>query len=290
MKKKNSNYFKEIIIILDKYIFFNLIKTIYLSLKSFFISSGMTFNGWGMTTYTNLPWKDKKNKDSIEFEKINKKLIMLVKKKKFVLSQILKEEEKLKHVLKTLDELKWRHYVVYISTLLAIKTSKKKINFVECGVCDGLTIFYALNALKKKGNFSVFLYDSWKEMKKEFLKDNELHHLGDYGYLSLKNTKKNLKRFNKNLIYNVGYIPNVFDHHIYPENLSWLHIDLNASKPTIDVLNFFYKKINSNGVILFDDYNHLSYEPTKIAIDNFFKNKKGQFINFPTGQSIFIKI
>jgi len=290
MKKKNSNYFKEIIIILDKYIFFNLIKTIYLYLKSFFISSGMTFNGWGMTTYTNLPWQDTKNKDSIEFEKINKKLIMLVKKKKFVLSQILKEEEKLKHVLKTLDELKWRHYVVYISTLLAIKTSKKKINFVECGVCDGLTIFYALNALKKKGNFSVFLYDSWKEMKKEFLKDNELHHLGDYGYLSLKNTKKNLKRFNKNLIYNVGYIPNIFDHHIYPENLSWLHIDLNASKPTIDVLNFFYKKINSNGVILFDDYNHLSYEPTKIAIDNFFKNKKGQFINFPTGQSIFIKI
>ena len=54
--------------------------------------------------------------------------------------------------------------------------------------------------------------------------------------------------------------------------------------------NFFYKKIDTNGVILFDDYNHLSYEPTKIAIDNFLKNKKGQFINFPTGQSIFIKI
>ena len=85
MKKKNINYFKEIIIILDKYIFFNLIKTIYLSLKSFFISSGMTFNGWGMTTYTNLPWQDTKNKDSIEFEKINKKLIMLVKKKKLFL-------------------------------------------------------------------------------------------------------------------------------------------------------------------------------------------------------------
>ncbi len=293
MKKKN-NQIKQIIILLDKYIFFNLIKTIYLYLKSFFISSGMTFNGWGMTTYTNLPWHETNNQESLEFEKINKKLIKLIKKKDFVLSQILKEEKKqekkLTHVLQILEELKWRHYIVYISVLLAIKISKKKINFVECGVCDGLTIFYALNALKKKKNFSVFLYDSWKEMKKEFLKDNELHHLGDYGYLSLENTKKNLKSFNKNLIYNVGYIPNVFNHHTYPKNLSWLHIDLNASKPTIDVLNFFYKKIDTNGVILFDDYNHLSYEPTKIAIDNFLKNKKGQFINFPTGQSIFIKI
>ena len=50
-----------------------------------------------------------------------------------------------------------------------------------------------------------------------------------------------------------------------------------------------YKKILPNGVILFDDYNHLSYEPTKLAIDKFFKNKEGQFITLPTGQSIFIK-
>ena len=101
MKKKNNNFLKKIIILLDKYIFFSLIKTIYLHLKSFFISSGMTFNGWGMITYTNLPWQDTKNQESVEFEKINKKLIMLVKKKEFVLSQILKEEKNQKKKNKT---------------------------------------------------------------------------------------------------------------------------------------------------------------------------------------------
>lgn len=49
------------------------------------------------------------------------------------------------------------------------------------------------------------------------------------------------------------------------------------------------KKINSGRIILFDDCNHLSYKPNKRAIDKFFKRKQGQFINFPTGQLIFIK-
>ncbi len=292
MQNKKRNYLKSLIILIDKYIFFNLIKTFYLFLKYHFFSNGITFNGWGMITYTNLPWKDTKNEDSIKFEKTNKRMISLIKDKKFNLSQILKEERKnnnkINHVLKTLEELKWRHYVVFISALLALKNSKKKINLVECGVCDGLTIFYVLNALKNK-NFQVFLYDSWREMRKSFLNKDELHHLGDYDYLSLSNTKRNLKDYRKKLIYNVGYIPQILKNHNYPQNLSWLHIDLNASKPTMDVLRFFYKKINSNGVILFDDYNHLSYEPTKRAVDKFFKGKKGQFINFPTGQSIFIK-
>ena len=193
MKNKKIGYFKYFIILLDKYVFFNLIKTFYLFLKSYFFSTGITFNGWGMITYTNLPWQNTKNKESIEFEKINNKMKLLVKSNKFKLSQILKEEKekkkKINHVLNTLDQLKWRHYIVYISALLAIKNQKKKINLVECGVCDGLTIFYVLNAIKNK-KYSVFLYDSWKEMRRDFLKKNELHHLGDYDYLNLNNTKK----------------------------------------------------------------------------------------------------
>ena len=292
MKKKN--YFRKIVILIDKYSLFGLIKIVHSFLRPLFYPTNISFNGWGMIATTNLPWKNTSNIDSLNFERINLSLIKLVKKKKFIISQLLREEKKEKnkinHVLKTLEELKWRHYIVYISALLAKKSSKKNINFVECGVCDGLTIYYALNALKNKKNFKIFLYDSWKEMKKKYLNKNELHHLGDYNYLNLNNTQNNLKKFNKNLIYNVGYIPEIFKKHRYPNNLSWLHIDLNVYKPTIDVLNFFYKKLLVGGIILLDDYNHLSYEPTKINKDKFFKNKKGQFISFPTGQAIFIKI
>jgi hypothetical protein len=293
MKISTIIMLKKKLITFDNYIFFGLLKFINKYLKFFFISTSDTFSGWGMRTQTNLPWKNTLNKESADFEKINKNLLNLVKNKKFILSKFIQEEKnetkQIDYLLKTLDELKWRHFIIYTSVLLAKKFSNQKINLVEAGVCDGLSIYFALSALKNiKKN--VYLYDSWKKMKKNLLKKNELRHLNDYDYLDLENTKKNLKLFSKYLIYNVGYIPNIFKDHTFPKNLSWLHIDLNSSKSTIDILNFYYNKLNSKGVILFDDYNHISYEESKIAIDKFLKNKHGQFINFPTGQSLFIKL
>ena len=66
MKNKKINYFRYLIILLDKHIFFNMIRTFYLFLKSLFFSTGITFSGWGMITYTNLPWQKTLNKESKE--------------------------------------------------------------------------------------------------------------------------------------------------------------------------------------------------------------------------------
>ena len=52
-------------------------------------------------------------------------------------------------------------------------------------------------------------------------------------------------------------------------------------------LCFFYDKINSEGIIIFDDYGRMALE--KQVIDEFFLDKQGNFISFPTGQAIFIK-
>ena len=40
-------------------------------------------------------------------------------------------------------------------------------------------------------------------------------------------------------------------------------------------LNFFYEKLENNGVILFDDYAHINYEDTRKIIDSFLNDKKG---------------
>ena len=44
---------------------------------------------------------------------------------------------------------------------------------------------------------------------------------------------------------------------------------------------------NSEGIIIFDDYGRMALE--KQVIDEFFLDKQGNFISFPTGQAIFIK-
>ena len=74
-----------------------------------------------------------------------------------------------------------------------------------------------------------------------------------------------------------------------PDDISWLHIDLNSSYATKKALEFFYEKIEKNGIILFDDYAHDSYEDTRIVIEEFFKDKKINFLQLMTGQVIVTK-
>ena len=83
-------------------------------------------------------------------------------------------------------------------------------------------------------------------------------------------------------------IPNIFKNATNPSEVSWLHIDLNSTDATKSSLDFFYDKLISGGIILFDDYG--GFDDTRKAIDNFFDDKSGHFINYPTGQGVFIKI
>ena len=101
--------------------------------------------------------------------------------------------------------------------------------------------------------------------------------------------KKNLIFYKDNIIFNKGFIPNIFTQSNNPQHLSWLHIDLNSSMPTKESLKFFYPLLQSGGVILFDDYAGIGYEDTKVEVDNFLLDKKGQFLHIPTGQGFFIK-
>ena len=111
-------------------------------------------------------------------------------------------------------------------------------------------------------------------MQKKHLKENKEQRLiGSYSYLSLENTKKNLSKFKKNIIFNKGYIPEIFSSSHNPKKISWAHIDLNSSYPTKKTLIFIYPLMEKNGVILFDDYGFDGYEETRKVIDNFLIKK-----------------
>lgn len=183
----------------------------------------------------------------------------------------------------------WRHYIVFWSARYAAQFTKstKKI-LVECGVCDGLTAYYAMSAMGDIP-FRSFLYDAWTAMKDENLVESEKNMTGDYAYLSLDNTKRNLLDFEQESIFIKGFIPDSFDTAEKPNQVSWLHIDLNSSMATTAVLAEMYDRILSGGVVLLDDYSWREYEDTKIAVDKFFSDKKGILLPLPTGQAIFFK-
>ena len=88
--------------------------------------------------------------------------------------------------------------------------------------------------------------------------------VGYYETLSIDRTKKNLAEFNDKVIYHQGYIPESFSASPEPpRSIIFLHIDLNAAKSTIDALNFFLPRLSKRGIVLFDDYGHLSFKDTK---------------------------
>ena len=240
-----------------------------------------TFNGWGLTTTDTIPpWENKVIKENIFFNKINLNLIDLVEKKEFRLTQF---DYKNTDYKKILDELAWRHYIIFNSVILASKnTSLSNMKLVECGVCDGLTIYFAIKACEiSNKEKKAYLYDTWETLEGDKLRFR-------YDYLDIDITKKNLDCFQEKLIFNKGLIPNIFKNATNPSEVSWLHIDLNSTDATKASLDFFYDKLISGGVILFDDYG--GFDDTRKVIDNFFDDKNGHFINYPTGQGVFIKI
>ena len=208
-------------------------------------------------------------------------MLKLVEENKFNLTQFNYEDANYKKIL---EELQWRHYIVFNSVSYAMSfLEEEEMSIVECGVCDGLTVNFAMNACESKNKkFTCYLYDAWHE-----LKPTEKNLRFNYAYLDVENTKKNLKYFSKNTIYNKGLIPDIFVNAKNPKKISWLHIDLNCDNATLKTLEFFYDKIMHNGVILFDDYG--GFDDTRKIIDSFFENKKGHFISLPTGQGIFYK-
>lgn len=244
-----------------------------------------TFAGWGMVTEAVPPW-DGGGGDAVsrDFVTVNDDIIGRVKRGDFRLSQFTDVQDK----PRKLRELMWRHYVVFWTVRYAATTTAARVKtLVECGVCDGLTAFFAMQAARTVAPFRAYLYDAWEGMKAEYLLESETAVIGSYSYLSVESTKKNLADFGRDVVFVKGFIPESFSTGGVPSDVAWLHIDLNASIPTTAALETLFDRILPGGVVLFDDYAWSEFDDTKIAVDRFFRGKPGLLLPMPTGQALF---
>lgn len=251
------------------------------------IAKPITFVGWRMATGTRVPWHDGGNNNLAKaFAKCDHELLEHIKKDKVILTQF-----RPKSVITELAQLRWRHYIVFWSASVASRIQGAQRNFVEMGVCDGLTAWYASYArqgLNCGGEF--FLYDSWGGMRPDLLSDSERRSGGSYSYLNIKNTQKNLALCGRdNFVFNQGYIPESFNKSRNPDSVAWIHIDLNSSIPTIASLHYFWDHLLSGGLVLLDDFAWPGYEDTRIEVEKWCNNLKLDILQFPTGQALITK-
>jgi len=249
--------------------------------KIFKVEDPYTFKGWQMTTCQATPWGE-------DVDNLLVKANTAIKERfSFTIS----------HRKAMMDELLWRHWNVSYAIRHAIEfVDKKDLDFVECGVADGITCYIAISELnrqlkmRKINNFRMHLYDSWGPMRAKELIGDEIRKINKFEGLSLERTKKNLSEFCDYTIYHQGYIPESLNKPPPPpSSIAYLHIDLNSSKPTRAVLDLFYPRLLKGGVILFDDYGRKGYEYSKGIINEFFKDKPGILLIMPTGQAIYYR-
>jgi len=249
-----------------------------------------SFDGWGMKTYHRTPpWIGMEDGLGKSFSIVNDSVIKSGQSGQLYLSQFAESMD----IVSLLRELSWRHFIIFWSVHHVFKSvgvSAHK-NFVECGVCDGLTIMYALRAMDdlNQGHSRVYLYDSWQAMRGDLLQDSEKKNIGGYSYLSIDSTKRNLSKYASRTVFCQGFIPDSFKSHDNPAEISWLHIDLNASVATLSTLEFFFPRLEHGGCLVFDDYGSDNYRDTKLVVDRFFRDKGGSLLPLPTGQAIYFK-
>ncbi|MGG0720051.1 TylF/MycF/NovP-related O-methyltransferase [Robertmurraya massiliosenegalensis] len=134
-----------------------------------------------------------------------------------------------------------------------------------------------------KGDFSLLISDLFPDRKlylfdtfegfdvKDILLERELDFsnasVGGFGDTSFEFVKNKIQR-EENLVIRKGYFPDTTSG-LDNEKYSFVSIDVDLYKPTLDGLNYFYERLSKGGYILIHDYNYSKYSGVKKAVKAF---------------------
>ena len=172
------------------------------------------------------------------------------------------------------------NYSLYSS----IKATKHLVgNIAEVGVYKGGT---AKLICEVKGDKNLYLFDTFEGLPETNAND----HFVQKGWLhntSIDSVKKYLEDYE-----NVHFLKGVFPETSSPvseEKFSFIHLDTNLYKSTLDALEFFWPRMASGGRIISHDYNAASMPGVKKAFLEFFENSPEKIIEIADSQVLAIK-
>ena len=165
-------------------------------------------------------------------------------------------------------------------------------DFAECGVYRGGSAFLTAWTLADSAatkERQLHLFDTFEGMPSTANEDPSGIKEGRFGDTSLGAVQEYLKEF-PFVRFHPGYIPTTLEP-VKDSRFAFVHIDVDLYQTTRDCLGFFYDRMVSGGVMVFDDYGWLIFRDSeKRAVDEFFAGKKEVPISLRTGQCIVIKL
>ena len=155
----------------------------------------------------------------------------------------------------------------------------------ECGAYEGASSFLICNAVRSHRR-THHVFDSFQGLSAPSDEDGPHWKARDFA-VDEGLLRRNLAEFDFVEVHR-GWVPDRFPA-VAERSFCFVHIDLNLHRPTRDALAFFYPRVVSGGVILFDDYGFSTCPGVTQAVDEFMKEVPETLIHVPTGQAFVVK-
>ena len=169
---------------------------------------------------------------------------------------------------------------------LAKYANAKEGHIAEVGVYRGGTS-KLISKVVAETTKTVHLFDTFSGMPATDL-TKDLHQEGDFHDTSLDTVKRYLRDC-ENVQLHQGFFPDT-SAPVTATRFCFVHIDVDIYKSVADCCTFFYPRMVSGGIMIFDDYGFLRCPGAKTAVDGFFSDKPEYPCYLPTGQCFIIKL
>lgn len=183
-------------------------------------------------------------------------------------------------------DVRWR---MWLLTRLARQCEGLAGDFAEFGVYRGGCAFMVLATTDCTGR-TLRLFDTFEGIPGDQLTDDEAAFglAGRLADTSVTYVEQVLERWRGQFTLYPG---DVFDTLAATDTgpLAFIHVDLNASAPTLRVLEYAYPRLVPGAIAVFDDYGQSGGGDQRLVIDDFFESTPEEVIVLPTSQAIVIK-
>ena len=190
------------------------------------------------------------------------------------------------------------HWRVHVAVWVAACAARLRGDFVECGVNKGFNSSAIMRYLDWNSlNKTFYLLDTFNGIDVRFVLDEEKMAgklewnqkvLDTGGYeRSVEAITQNFSEWQRVKII-PGAVPETLPQ-VDAKEVAFLHLDMNCAIPEQAAAEYFWPRMVPGGLMLFDDYGYVAYEPQKVALDQFAHACGVTVLSLPTGQGLVIK-
>ncbi len=157
----------------------------------------------------------------------------------------------------------------YIIYQFALHTRSLPGDSAEVGVYKGGTAMLLAKAFEATGK-NVHLFDTFGGMPPTD-SSRDRHKQGDFDDVTYEEVKEYMSDCPHAHLYK-GFFPNTAGP-VEEKTFCLVHVDVDIYQSVLDCCRFFYPRLTSGGVMIFDDYGRWSCPGAKAAVDEFFADK-----------------